>query len=46
MSATICAEKFSNYFSKNSISHIDDEETINMIHNRYLVKPPQKEDFT
>ena len=28
MSATICAEKFSNYFSKNSIINVDDEKYI------------------
>lgn len=36
MSATICAEKFSNYFSKNSILKVNDERYINATNTLYV----------
>ena len=36
MSATICAEKFSNYFSKNSILKVNDERYIQATNTLYV----------
>ena len=41
MSATICAEMFSNYFAKNSIQNIDNEEIMMELQKRFL-KPKVK----
>ena len=45
MSATICAEKFSNYFSRLSIQNIDDEERVKETYNLFMNKPIKREEW-
>lgn len=39
MSATISSQKFANYFSKNSIQLIDNDEYLEAVQEKYTIKP-------
>ena len=45
MSATICAEKFSNYFARQSIQSVDDEELMIAMSKRFLTRRVKKEEW-
>ncbi len=45
MSATICAEKFSNYFARKSIQGVDDEELMIAMSKRFLTRRVKKEEW-